>query len=71
MGFRAGRTFSDGDLKSGIVKTLLDYNAIEKLDDLDTKKNIKPSQSSSKPGRSKGSSKSRGKRSGSDDSASD
>ncbi len=65
-GFKAGHTFSDGDLREGVVKTLLSFDAIEILDDLDTETNVKPAKSGSKSRRSKSSSKSSGKRSGSD-----
>jgi len=71
MGFRAGYTFSDGDLKEGVVKTLLSFNAIEILDELDAKKNVEPAKSGSKSRRSKGSSKGSRKRAGSDVDASD
>jgi len=71
MGFRAGRVISDGDLKEGVIKTLLSFNAIEILDELDAKKNVEPAKSGSKSGRSKGSSKGSRKRAGSDVDASD
>lgn len=71
MGFRAGHTFSDGDLKEGVVKTLLSFNAIEILDELDAKKNVEPAKSGSKPRRNKGSSKGSRRRAGSDVDASD
>ena len=66
-GHRAGHVISTGDLREGIVRTLLSFNAIEKVEDeLDTETNVKPTKSGSKSRRSKVSSKGSGKRSGSD-----
>lgn len=64
LGFRAGRVFSDGDIREGVVKTLLSFNVIEKLDELDANKDDKPAKASGKSGRGKSSPKSSGKRSG-------
>jgi hypothetical protein len=56
MGF-PGRVIDDSTLKPGVIKTLLDFNAIEIVQDaVDAKKDDKPSVSGSNAGRSKGSS---------------
>lgn len=62
LGFETGRVIDDSTLKPGVIKTLLDFNAIEIVQDaVDSKKNDEPSVSGSNTGRSKSSSKSRGK----------
>lgn len=65
LGFEAGRVIDDSTLKPGVIKTLLDFNAIEIVQDaVDAKKDDKPSVSGSNTGRSKGSSSSKRKQSG-------
>jgi hypothetical protein len=71
MGFRAGHVFATGEIREGVVKTLLSFNVIEKLDELDAKKDDKPAKVSGKSGRGKGSPKSGGKRSGRSDNSTD
>ena len=62
LGFEAGRVIDDSTLKPGVIKTLLDFNAIEIVQDaVDSKKDDEPSVSGSNTGRGKSSSKSRGK----------
>jgi len=64
MGFPAGRVIDDSTLDEGVIKTLLDFNAIEILpDEVDSKKNIKSAVSSSNSSGSKSSSKSVGNKS--------
>ena len=65
LGFEAGRVIDDSTLKPGVIKTLLDFNAIEIVQDaVDAKKDDKPSVSGSDSGRGKGSSSSKRKQSG-------
>jgi len=49
LGFEAGRVIDDSTLDEGIIKTLLDFNAIEIVQDaVDSKKNDEPSVSAAK-----------------------
>ena len=60
LGFEAGRVIDDSTLKPGVIKTLLHFNAIEPVpDEVDSKKNVKPSVSSSNARRGKDASKSK------------
>lgn len=62
LGFEAGRVIDDSTLKPGVIKTLLDFNAIEIVQDaLDAEKDDEPAVSGSKSGRSKSSSSSKRK----------
>jgi ribosomal protein L19E len=72
-GRKKGTVVDGGELREGIVRTLIQLGVLEKLDDnkLDDKKNFKPAKSGSKSGRGKGSPKSGGKRSGRTDSSAD
>ena len=57
LGFEAGKVIDSDSLKSGLIKTLFDFNVLEEVKEdgnkLDSNKINKPSQSSSKPKRSK------------------
>ena len=57
LGFRAGTVIESSSLKSGLIKTLFDFNVLEEVkedgDKLDVDAGNKPKQPSSKPKRSK------------------
>lgn len=61
LGFEAGSVVEADSFDSGLLKTLFDFNAIEKVeedgDKLDSDAGDKPVKPSSKPKRSKGSPK--------------